>query len=75
MNEAVTIPMLLDAREAARLLGLGRSTFYRLHTSGRVPSPVHLGGAVRWRREELEAWARAGCPPRAKWSWNPRDAA
>ena len=61
-------PILISAREAAALLGIGRRTFYRLHSSGRVPLPVRLGGVVRWRLEELQRWTQAGCPSRGKWA-------
>jgi len=61
-------PLLLTADQSAKLVGLGRSTFYRLHSSGHVPLPVRLGGAVRWRMTELEAWVDAGCPARAQWN-------
>ena len=60
--------ILISAEEAATLLGIGRRTFYRLHSSGRVPLPVRLGGTVRWRLEELRRWTQAGCPPRRKWA-------
>ena len=62
-------PLLLTAPEAAGMLGIGKSTFYRLHSSGRVPMPVRLGGAVRWRAGELTDWVAAGCPARARWEW------
>lgn len=61
-------PLLLTADEAAARLGLGRSTFYRLHSSGRVPLPVRLGGSVRWRAAELSEWVHQGCPPRSRWN-------
>jgi len=60
-------PLLVTATEAARLLGVSRTTFYRLHSSGRVPLPVNLGRSVRWRSRELDAWVQAGCPARVKW--------
>ena len=63
-------PLLLGADEASRLLGIARSTFYRHHSAGRVPLPVHLGGRTLWRREELIDWVRAGCPPRSRWEWD-----
>ena len=63
-------PLLLDARRAAALLGIGVSTLYKLHSSGRVPAPVRLGASVRWRRAELVAWTAADCPPRGRWTWN-----
>jgi len=59
--------LLLDSTAAARLLGLGRSTFWRLHSAGRVPLPVRLGRRTLWRAEELRKWVEAGCPPRGQW--------
>ncbi len=65
--------LLMDAAETARTLGLGRSTFWRLHSAGKVPLPVRLGRRTLWRRDEIEAWVRAGCPPRSKWEATKRD--
>ena len=59
--------LLLDAAAAARLLGISRSTLYCLDERGGIPRGVHLGRMRRWRREELLAWVRAGCPPRVRW--------
>lgn len=58
---------LLSVHEAAALCGLGRSTWWRYSSAGKIPAPVRIGGSVRWRREELSAWMQAGCPPREKW--------
>lgn len=60
-------PLLVDAREAARLCGLSRSTFYALHKVGKTPAAVKLLGCTRWRRDELAAWITAGCPARDRW--------
>jgi predicted DNA-binding transcriptional regulator AlpA len=61
-------PLLIDAKQAAGLLGIGRSLFYEMHSSGRLgPLPIRLGRAVRWRCDELTRWVDAGCPPRVKW--------
>jgi len=60
--------LLISAKEASGLLGIGRSLFYEMHSSGRLgPLPIRLGRAVRWQRSELEAWINAGCPARVKW--------
>jgi excisionase family DNA binding protein len=48
-------PLLLKAEEAARLLGLGRSTVFGMLASGELPA-VRYGRAVRVRRSDLEAW-------------------
>ena len=55
-------PILIPATVAARLCGIGKTSWYALHASGRVPSPV------RWDRRELEAWTAAGCPGRERWA-------
>lgn len=63
-----TAPVLLDATQAGALLSMSRSGFLLLHRKGRIPGPIRLGKKlVRWRRQELEAWAAAGCPWREAW--------
>ena len=59
--------LLLDAGEVAALLGVGRSTLYRLDDVGGIPRGVRLGRMRRWSREELRAWIAADCPPRHRW--------
>ena len=54
--------LLVDAREATRLCGVGRSTWLALRSQGRVPPAVHLGRRTLWRRADLERWVAAGCP-------------
>ena len=60
--------LLLDAREAAAICGVSRSHWLAMHSAGRVPLPVRLGRAVRWRRDELRQWIEAGCPGRDRWT-------
>jgi len=61
-------PILVDAKGAAAILGLGRTLLYQLHASGRLgPRPVKLGKRSLWVRAELEDWAAAGCPTREEW--------
>ena len=60
--------LLLSAENAAKLLGIGRSHFYGLHSSGRLgPLPIKLGGRTLWNRKELEAWVESKCPSREQW--------
>jgi len=60
--------LLLFAEDAAALLGVGRTLFYSMHSSGRLgPLPVKLVGRVSWNRREIEAWVEAGCPVRQQW--------
>ena len=65
--EVASDALLLDSVSAATLLGISRATFWKLHSTGKVPFPIRWGRLVRWRREELEAWVRAGCPGRENW--------
>lgn len=58
---------LVGAEQAAVLLGIGKTTFYRLKSRGKIPLPIHLGGRILWNRKELKEWVDAGCPPRLEW--------
>ncbi|MBX9681854.1 MAG: helix-turn-helix domain-containing protein [Gemmataceae bacterium] len=55
-------PLLITADEVARLLNLSKRTLWRLLSAGKLPAPVRLGNAVRWRREEIRQWISQGCP-------------
>lgn len=60
--------LLVDAIQGAYLIGVSKATFLRLDRRGLLgPRSVRLGRLVRWHRQQLEAWAAAGCPPRTKW--------
>jgi predicted DNA-binding transcriptional regulator AlpA len=60
-------PLLVDAREAAALCGVGKSLWWSLTAQGRTPAKVRLGRCTRWNRRELLAWIEAGCPCRDRW--------
>jgi len=55
-------PVLLTVKEVAEMLGLSERTVYRLTDMGKMPRPVKIGAAVRWRRSELDTWIEDGCP-------------
>lgn len=60
--------LLLSTGDAAKLISVGRSHFYALHSSGRLgPMPIQLGRRTLWNRKELESWVASGCPAREKW--------
>jgi predicted DNA-binding transcriptional regulator AlpA len=60
-------PLLIPDTMAARLAGVGRSTWWRLHAAAKTPAAVKLGRSVRWHRVEVECWIAAGCPGRPEW--------
>lgn len=52
-------PLLIDVDEVARLLSLGVRTVWKLSAEdGAFPRPVKIGGATRWHRSAVEAWAQ-----------------
>ena len=53
---------LLDVQAVSRMLGCSTRHVYRLSDAGRMPAPLKLGALVRWSRESVEEWIRAGCP-------------
>jgi len=53
-------PLLVDVKQAARLLGIGRTTLYELINAGAI-TPVHIGRCVRFPVAELERFVAGGC--------------
>ena len=54
--------LLLAADRVAELLDISTRTLWRLRAARKLPSPVKIGGSVRWRAKEIENWIEAGCP-------------
>lgn len=51
---------LLRLREVSRMVGLGRSSIYRLVSLGTFPPPRKLGArSVAWLQSEVESWIDA----------------
>ena len=53
--------LLLNVKEVAALCSMSVRNIYRLTDEGRMPKPVRIGGAVRWRRVDIEKWVEGGC--------------
>ena len=51
--------ILIRASEAAELLSMGRSTFWRNVADGSLPAPVKIGGITRWRVADLLKFAQS----------------
>ena len=51
-----TIPIVVPASDAARLLGLSPSTLAKLRLTGNGPIFCKLGRRVVYRMEDLAAW-------------------
>ncbi len=51
---------LLDTREICRLLGISRTTLWRLRQRRDFPSPIRLSTCrIAWRRDAIDAWLEA----------------
>jgi len=49
MRQLVPKERLLNARELAEMMNLSKRTICRLNSAGRIPSPIRINGAVRWK--------------------------
>jgi len=59
---------LVDIKETSAMLRCSARHIRRLASSGRMPSPLRVGGLVRWRRSEIDDWIAGGCssPPKRR---------
>jgi excisionase family DNA binding protein len=55
-------PMFVTASELSQLLRISTRTLWRLLSAHKIPEPVRLGSAVRWRMELIQDWIEQGCP-------------
>jgi excisionase family DNA binding protein len=53
-------PLLVDVKQAARLLAIGRTKLYELIDAGAI-RPVRIGRCVRFAVEELNRFVADGC--------------
>jgi excisionase family DNA binding protein len=61
--------LLIDSRQAAKLLGISERTLWSMWNSGKMPRPIHVGRIVRFSHEELRAWVNEDGPPLKEWKW------
>lgn len=66
-------PLTLSPADLARELGVSTRTIRRLDLEGRLPAPLHIGRAVRWRRDDIVRWIAAGAPRRDEWEANAQE--
>lgn len=51
------LPVFLRAKDAARLLSIGKSTFWLWVKQGKIPSGIRLGNRVTvWKAESILAF-------------------
>ena len=54
--------LLVGAEKLAEMLDISVRTLWRLRSAGKLPPALKVGGCVRWRLAEVQAWIAAGCP-------------
>ena len=65
---ALIEPMAVSGEQAAALLNMTRSSFYKQLDAGKIgPEGRHFGRLVRFSVTELRQWADAGMPDRSTW--------
>lgn len=57
---------LVTASELGLLLALSKRQIFRLNSSGKLPRPVRIGGAVRWKVSDISRWQELNCPSRSE---------
>lgn len=60
----MTETQLLSAKQLGLLLALSKRQIFRLHSAGKLPKPLRIGGAVRWRVSDVALWQSLNCPDR-----------
>jgi len=55
---------LLTVQQLASKLAISKRGVHRLNSSGRIPKPLQIGGAIRWSEKTINRWLDAGAPDR-----------
>ena len=59
---------LLTATAVGEMLSLSKRQIFRLNSCGKIPSPIRIGGSVRWAEDTIAEWLQAGAPDRKTFS-------
>lgn len=55
-TSSATDRLLVPASEAAKMLSMGRSTFWNKVRLNQLPQPVKIAGITRWRVADLRSF-------------------
>lgn len=55
-NGVEGIPELFTAREVAQVLRISERSVWRLLLEKKIPAPLHVGRAARWKKSDIELW-------------------
>jgi len=53
--------LILTESEVRKIVGMSRTTLWRMRLDGRFPKPLDMGTrSVRYRRADIESWVAGG---------------
>jgi predicted DNA-binding transcriptional regulator AlpA len=55
---------LLTAKQLGLLLALSKRQIFRLHSCGKLPRSLRIGGSIRWKSSDISDWQDMNCPDR-----------
>lgn len=55
-------PLLLQAKDAAALCGIGLRTWHTYRASGKLPPSYRIAGRRIWKRRDIERWIEWNFP-------------
>ncbi|WP_439287099.1 helix-turn-helix transcriptional regulator [Lonepinella sp. BR2357] len=55
-NETITLSAYVTLQELGEWLKLSRTTLYRMLKDGRLPPPLRIERALRWRVSTVKNW-------------------
>ncbi|AWK86543.1 helix-turn-helix transcriptional regulator [Azospirillum thermophilum] len=57
----MTEKLVLTESEVRMMLGVSRTTLWRMRCAGRFPAPIQMGTrSVRYRRSDVVGWVNSG---------------
>lgn len=63
----MTEAQLLTSKQVGLLLALSQRQIFRLNSCGKIPKPLKISGAVRWRLSDISRWQELACPDRREY--------
>ena len=66
-HDGFSAAQLLAVDDVAKALKVSVRQVHRMNRAELIPSPLRIGGCVRWRENEISEWMNCGAPCRAEW--------
>ena len=55
-------PERVGVTEASEITGYTKNSLYQMHSKGKIPGAIKVGGKLMFRTKELEKWTEDGGP-------------